>query len=280
MWMGGTVPLGYDVKGRKLIVNPAEAETVRLIYRRYLELGCVRKPARQIEETIANATVDLLDDRGELIRVMSEAASDADRLSTIFDASAKLRERLVSEVERGDALRALVSRVKLEREQLRMTILLAPLLGTTAVNANDLEIERAVPLQVRRRGVEMRLLIGAREAHATPPDPILIKELARASMLRFSSGRQREKSCDPRNTRGCERPLHQQPAPAGVPRPRNRRNDCRRATAAGTDGSQAHPTRGVADRLAEPEASARHSVGSFTERPIHLPIVTNGIVRR
>jgi hypothetical protein len=36
MWMGGTVPLGYDVKDRKLLVNKAEARTVVDIYRRYL----------------------------------------------------------------------------------------------------------------------------------------------------------------------------------------------------------------------------------------------------
>ena len=43
MWMGGTIPLGYDVTDRKLIVNAAEAETVRLIFERYLALGCVSK---------------------------------------------------------------------------------------------------------------------------------------------------------------------------------------------------------------------------------------------
>jgi site-specific DNA recombinase len=42
MWMGGTTPLGYDVDERKLVVNLAEAETVREICRRYLELGSVR----------------------------------------------------------------------------------------------------------------------------------------------------------------------------------------------------------------------------------------------
>jgi site-specific DNA recombinase len=41
MWMGGTTPFGYDVKNRQLVVNEAEAETVRTIYQRYLELGCV-----------------------------------------------------------------------------------------------------------------------------------------------------------------------------------------------------------------------------------------------
>jgi len=40
MWMGGNVPLGYDLKHRKLVVNEAEAKTVRLIFERYLELGC------------------------------------------------------------------------------------------------------------------------------------------------------------------------------------------------------------------------------------------------
>ena len=39
---GANVPLGYDVKDRKLLVNKAEAETVRHIYRRYAELGSVR----------------------------------------------------------------------------------------------------------------------------------------------------------------------------------------------------------------------------------------------
>ncbi len=41
MWMGGTIPLGYDVKDRKLVVNVPEAETVRLIFERYAELGSV-----------------------------------------------------------------------------------------------------------------------------------------------------------------------------------------------------------------------------------------------
>ena len=42
MWMGGYPPLGYDVKDRKLVVNEAEAVTVRYIFRRYQELRSVR----------------------------------------------------------------------------------------------------------------------------------------------------------------------------------------------------------------------------------------------
>jgi site-specific DNA recombinase len=46
MWMGGTIPLGYDVKDRKLIVNEAEAEIVRLIFDRYLALLSAGKSRR------------------------------------------------------------------------------------------------------------------------------------------------------------------------------------------------------------------------------------------
>jgi site-specific DNA recombinase len=42
MWMGGLVPIGYDVIDRRLVVNREEAETVRGIFHRYLELGSVR----------------------------------------------------------------------------------------------------------------------------------------------------------------------------------------------------------------------------------------------
>ena len=41
MWMGGTVPFGYDIVDRKLVINAAEADTVRLIFQRYLEVGTV-----------------------------------------------------------------------------------------------------------------------------------------------------------------------------------------------------------------------------------------------
>ena len=42
MWMGGVVPLGYDVIDRKLIPNESEAETVRMLFKLYLEHGNVR----------------------------------------------------------------------------------------------------------------------------------------------------------------------------------------------------------------------------------------------
>ena len=49
IWVGGPVPLGYAAIDKKAIVVRAEAETVRGIFRRYLELGSVRALAEDLE---------------------------------------------------------------------------------------------------------------------------------------------------------------------------------------------------------------------------------------
>src|SRR6266446_3743855 len=48
-WTGGTVPLGYDAKDKKLVINKAEAETVRYIFQRYLELQSFGKLVEDLD---------------------------------------------------------------------------------------------------------------------------------------------------------------------------------------------------------------------------------------
>jgi site-specific DNA recombinase len=50
LWVGGPLPLGYAMKDGKIAVVEDEAERVRLIYRRYLELGGVNELARDLRE--------------------------------------------------------------------------------------------------------------------------------------------------------------------------------------------------------------------------------------
>ncbi len=50
MWMGGTTPLGYDAREGKLVVNRPEAETVKNIYQRYLQLRSVRLLKEDLDE--------------------------------------------------------------------------------------------------------------------------------------------------------------------------------------------------------------------------------------
>src|SRR4249920_2696924 len=39
MWLGGYVPLGYDVRDRKLVVHKSEGATVRMIFERFTKIG-------------------------------------------------------------------------------------------------------------------------------------------------------------------------------------------------------------------------------------------------
>ncbi len=48
MWMGGSVPLGYEVKDRGLVINDSEAAKVRLIYAQYLGSNSVRDLANDL----------------------------------------------------------------------------------------------------------------------------------------------------------------------------------------------------------------------------------------
>lgn len=49
LWMGGNPPLGYDAHDRKLVVNEAEAATVRHIFGLYLQIKSVRELRKQLE---------------------------------------------------------------------------------------------------------------------------------------------------------------------------------------------------------------------------------------
>ena len=78
MWMGGFVPLGYDIKDRKLLINAKEAKTVQYIYCRYLELGCVRLLKEDLDRNGIYSKVrgqkgGCSFSRGTLYRILSNA---------------------------------------------------------------------------------------------------------------------------------------------------------------------------------------------------------------
>jgi site-specific DNA recombinase len=49
LWIGGPVPLGYAAVDKKIVVVPAEAEAVRTIFARHLELGSIRALAEELD---------------------------------------------------------------------------------------------------------------------------------------------------------------------------------------------------------------------------------------
>jgi site-specific DNA recombinase len=60
LWVGGPLPLGYQMKDGKIAVVEDEAERVRLIFRRYLELEGVNALARDLRERNIRSKARLL----------------------------------------------------------------------------------------------------------------------------------------------------------------------------------------------------------------------------
>ena len=49
IWVGGPVPLGYAAMDKQIVVVPAEAEVVRMIFAQYLQLGSLRALAEELD---------------------------------------------------------------------------------------------------------------------------------------------------------------------------------------------------------------------------------------
>ncbi len=320
IWMGGVVPLGYEARARRLFINPAEAEVVRQIFRRYLELGCVRLlkeeldrggvvsksrtsangkrqkgysfsrgalyvvlsnplyigevrhrgvrhpgqhqpiidrelwdkvqqqlrehakrrrlravkvepsplagklfdpsgagltpsharkgerryryyisrglnigparrihdgwrlPALELERTVAAAAQQLLTDEPAIATAVEEAGTAVNRIPAILETTRTWCGKLQSSTEAAAALAALVHRIELSRDGLRLS-LKVPMPAIGAENdptCRDAIVTRFIPLQIKRRGVELRLAIAGAHTQRPKVDLALLKALGRA----------------------------------------------------------------------------------------------------
>ncbi len=71
MWMGGFVPLGYQVRDRKLLVDETEAATVRMIFERFAQIGSATTLVRAlVAEGVRNKRGKPID-KGYLYKLLS-----------------------------------------------------------------------------------------------------------------------------------------------------------------------------------------------------------------
>ncbi|MBN8957106.1 MAG: recombinase family protein [Rhizobiales bacterium] len=71
MWMGGFVPLGYDVKDRKLVVNEAEAKKVRMIFERFVKLGSATALVHALRAEDVTGKQGKLVDKGYVYKLLN-----------------------------------------------------------------------------------------------------------------------------------------------------------------------------------------------------------------
>jgi DNA invertase Pin-like site-specific DNA recombinase len=71
MWMGGFVPLGYDVRDRKLVVNEAEAAAVRTIFERFIKIGSATELVRKLRAENVRGKQGKLVDKGYVYKLLN-----------------------------------------------------------------------------------------------------------------------------------------------------------------------------------------------------------------
>jgi site-specific DNA recombinase len=71
MWMGGWTPLGYEVRDRKLRIHKEDAERVRSIFKRFVQLKSATLLARELVLARATNRYGQLLDKGVLYRILN-----------------------------------------------------------------------------------------------------------------------------------------------------------------------------------------------------------------
>jgi site-specific DNA recombinase len=180
----------FDDSGQRL--TPSHAVKGERRYRYYVsrtlingtadsKRGGWRLPAPEIERTVASAASTILGDETAIANAALAIGLADHRLPSLFSLAADWMKRLQSDVDVGSSLSTLVDRVDLIDAGIRVSLKLpSPITAEQqGANATALTITRVFPMQIRRRGFEMRLVLQGTRAPAPLADLALIKAIAR-----------------------------------------------------------------------------------------------------
>jgi site-specific DNA recombinase len=162
-------------------------------YRYYVSRGLVRGSlpddqrgwrvaAPELERAVRAAAQKILSDRAAIAGAIEECNVDASRLPSIFKAAQARIQSLGSESEAASALVRLIERIELKPSGVQVSIKL-PIPsdeGRDAATWNELALARFVPMRMKRRGVEMRLIIDSDSTLTARVDLPLLNATARA----------------------------------------------------------------------------------------------------
>ena len=141
-------------------------------------------PAPEIERDVAAAALSISSDQTAIATTAHAIGRAEHRLPSIFSVAAIWMKRLQSDVEVGAALSALVDRVDLTDSGIRVSLKLPNSITEKqhGATSTELTITRIFPMQIRRRGFEMRLVIQGSRGPAPLADLALMKAIARGRL--------------------------------------------------------------------------------------------------
>ncbi len=180
----------FDETGEPLYVQAAVKDRRR--YRYYVSKALVRGskaegqrgwrvPGPELERAVAIAARSILDDKAAILEALQVGGMRDIDINPVFTLVAERREQLLAERERSIALVELVEKAVLTDEGIRLGLNIPVPSGgpASAPIRKVLHLFRFVPLKVKRRGVEIRLIINGGD-EPRRPDPALLKAFARA----------------------------------------------------------------------------------------------------
>jgi len=181
----------FDENGEPLYVQGAVKGARH--YRYYVSRGLVRGSlpddqrgwrvaAPELERAVRAAAQKILGDRAAIAGAIQELNLDGSRLPSIFKVAEAWIQRLRSEQEAASALTRLIERVGLKPSGIQVSIKL-PIPsydGRDAATSNEVALARFVPMRMKRRGVEMRLIIDGDATATARVDLPLLNATARA----------------------------------------------------------------------------------------------------
>ena len=131
-----------------------------------------------------NSKMELLPQSGkcsatnrQFLRPRRKLTSAPSQIDSVLHTARIWRHRLQSEAEKTSAIDALVDRVELKSDGIRVSIKL-PVAGAEKSQAqlpDQVAIARSFTMQLKRRGVELRLIVGDHKRSAAIVDLSLLK---------------------------------------------------------------------------------------------------------
>lgn len=186
-----------DAEGLQLVPHYTKAHGKRYRYyvSRDLKTGDQdsgwRIPAKTIEPVVLSLLTEHLTDDHKLIQLLHLEAADATLLQSLFASAKELAAQLKksNRTNLQSLLSKLIRRIVLEQGQITICLSAAGLAeylpaikSITDEGANDYSITASI--NIRRRGQEMKMVLGAKDMPASNIDDALVILVARAVLLR------------------------------------------------------------------------------------------------
>ena len=139
-------------------------------------------PAAEIEQIVIAGARQLLDDQTAVLDAIQTAELVSNQIPAMMRSAREWKSRLESDAECMSALALLVDRVDLSPEGFRIALKLPTHSGETtdATIQTPIAVSRFIPMQIKRRGVELRLVFNRDRGKTRKADPALLKAIARA----------------------------------------------------------------------------------------------------